>query len=325
MTYDGGDVGRLEVVVDPSGDYLKLSGQAEEHGGDGLQKREGEGDIDSESACSSSSEEGWWGVGCWNGSYCCDTSGGGSFWWSLWWWAKLVLLFIFLGVLAAVFLKWICPLFMDKEIIPLLNWEMRTFSNPVLAIIVVTSLAIFPMLILPSTPSMWVAAITFGYGYGFLLTIGGVAIGMSLPYFIGSLLYRKIQGWLQRHPKRASIIKLAGEGNSFNQFQAVALIRISPFPYCIYNYCAVATDVKYVPYLLGSLLGMVPEIFVALYTGILIKTLADASHDQRSMSTKQIIFNVAGFCLTIATTVVITIYAKRRLKKLQHEEELLLQ
>lgn len=39
---------------------------------------------------------------------------GNSRCWSLWWWAKLVLVLIFVGVLAAVFLKWVGPFFMDK-------------------------------------------------------------------------------------------------------------------------------------------------------------------------------------------------------------------
>ena len=65
------------------------------------------------------------------------------------------------------------------------------------------------------------------------------------------------------------MIRLAGEGSLFNQFRAVALIRISPFPYIIYNYCAVATDVKFGPYFSGTLVGMVPEIFLTLYTLVL--------------------------------------------------------
>lgn len=71
---------------------------------------------------------------------------------------------------------------------------------------------------------------------------------------------------MDRYPKKASIIKLAGEGDRYDQFRAVTLLRISPFPYAVYNYCAVATDVKFVPYLSGTLVGMVPEIFVAIYT-----------------------------------------------------------
>ncbi|GFP81836.1 transmembrane protein 64 [Phtheirospermum japonicum] len=214
---------------------------------------------------------------------------------------------------------------MDKEIIPIIIWEKETFSTSMLALIVFGSLAIFPTLLIPSTPSMWIAGITFGYGYGFLLIIGAVAIGVTIPYFIGSLFCHRIHAWLERYPKRASIIRLAGEGNWFNQFRAVTLIRISPFPYMVYNYCAMATDVKYGPYLLGTMVGMVPEIFVALYTGILITTLANASHDRHSLSALEIIFNVIGFCITVVTTVIVTLYAKRRLNELQTQEELLLQ
>ncbi|KAA8521944.1 hypothetical protein F0562_012742 [Nyssa sinensis] len=248
----------------------------------------------------------------------------GGIWWSLWWWAKAALLLMFLGVLAAVFLKWVGPFIMDKEIIPIINWETRTFCRPVLAVLVFASVALLPTLLLPSSPSMWVAGMTFGYGFGFLLIIVGAAIGITLPYFIGYLFNHKIQRWLEKYPKKASSIRLAGEGSWFNQFRAVVLIRISPFPYLIYNYCAVATHVKYGPYLLGSLVGMVPEIFIAIYTGILIQTLADASHDRHTLSAPQIIFNVTGFTATMIVTVLVTMYAKRRLKELQKEEELLL-
>lgn len=75
-----------------------------------------------------------------------------------------------------------------------------------------------------------------------------------------------MQETLERFPKKASLLRLAGEGNWFDQFKAVILLRVSPFPYILYNYCAVATGVKFVPYLFGTLVGMLPEIFVAIYT-----------------------------------------------------------
>ncbi|KAK4771392.1 hypothetical protein SAY87_031924 [Trapa incisa] len=240
-------------------------------------------------------------------------------------WFKLALLFSCLGLLAGVCLKWVWPLFMDKEIIPIINWETRTFSHPILGVLIFITIALFPCIFLPSTPSMWVAGMTFGYGYGFLLIISGVAIGVSIPYFIGSRFHHKIQGWLNKYPKKASLIRSAGAGNWFHQLRAVTLIRISPFPYIIYNYCAVATNVKYFPFIFGSLIGVIPEIFVAIYTGIFIKTLADASYDRRSLSAPQIIFNILGFLATIATTIIFTIYAKRQLNTLRSEEEPLLE
>ncbi|KAD4384736.1 hypothetical protein R6Q59_011117 [Mikania micrantha] len=302
MTYEENDVVTvLKIAIEDPGDDYVILNQPEGLGGVGVVGRSGGG----------SSSRGGGNVGV-------------NFWYSLWWWAKLVLVLVFLAVLGVCFFLWIGPFLMNKEVIPILNWETKTFSKPVLAVLILASVALFPTIFLPSTPSMWVAGMSFGYGYGFLLIIGGVTIGASLPYFLGSLFYHKIQGWLERYPKKASILKLAGEGNWFNQFRAVTLLRISPFPYMVYNYCAVATDVKFGPYLLGTLLGMIPEIFVAIYTGIMIRTLADASYDQRSLSAPQIIFTVFGFLLTIATTVMVTVYAKRRLSELQKDEEQLL-
>ncbi|XP_042506600.1 transmembrane protein 64-like [Macadamia integrifolia] len=242
----------------------------------------------------------------------------------LWWWVKVALFGICVLALAVVGIIWVLPIILNKEVIPVLNWEMHTFSTPVLVVVLFVSVALFPALLLPSTPSMWVAGMTFGYGFGFLLIMSGASVGVSLPYFIGSCFRHKIHRWLERWSKKAALIRLAGEGNWFHQFRAVTLLRISPFPYIIFNYAAVATNVKYGPYILGSLVGMVPEVFVAIYSGILIRTLAEASQEQRSLSAQQTIFNVLGFCLTVITTIIITVYAKRKLKELQEEEDLLL-
>ncbi|CAH8275668.1 unnamed protein product [Arabidopsis lyrata] len=243
-----------------------------------------------------------------------------------WFWVKLSLLFAFLATLAVVGYIWIGPLIMDKELIPLIQWEIRTFTHPVCGLLVFASVAIFPTILLPSTPSMWIAGMTFGYGYGFLLIISAAAVGVSLPYFIGQLFCHKIQGWLERYPDQAAVLRAAGEGNWLHQFRLVTLIRISPFPYILYNYCSVATRVKYGPYITGSLLGMVPEVFVAIYTGILVRTLAEASSaEKQGLSVTQVILNILGFLATVATTILITKYAKRQLETMKKEEEVLLQ
>lgn len=299
---------------DPIGDYVRLEENDELE--DGIRGSHICRVLVEDPATSSSSSDGPMFCGC-----CTNNS---SCFMSMSWWAKLILLILLFGVLAVVSLKWVGPFIMNKVIIPAINWETKTFSRSELAILVFASVSIFPTLFLPSSPSMWVAGMTFGYGYGFLLIIGAAVIGVSLPYFIGSLFHRKIQGLLERYPKRASVIRLAGEGTWFNQLRAVALIRISPFPYIFYNYCAVATDVGYIPYLFGSLIGMVPEIFLTIYTGIIIKTLADASQDCRFMSAQQIVFNLIGFCATMSATALVTCYARRRLQQLQKEEEVLL-
>ena len=239
---------------------------------------------------------------------------------SVWFWVKLISLVACVAVLAFVIIKWIAPFLIEKELIPFIIWVRSTFSIPMLGLLLFASVAIFPSILLPSSPSMWMAGLTFGYGKGFLLILSAASIGVTLPFLIGHLFLHKMQEWLKQYPKKAAILRAAGEGTWFHQFQAVTLIRVSPFPYMIYNYCALATGVHYGPYILGSLVGMVPEIFVSIYTGIMLRTLAVASDVRHSLSAVEIIVNVLGFCVTASATIVCTIYAKKKLSAMQSEE-----
>lgn len=54
-------------------------------------------------------------------------------------------------------------------------------------------------------------------------------------------------------------------------------------------------------------------------SGILIRTLADASSERRTLSAPQIVFTLFGFCAAVVATVIITVYAKRQLKVMQDE------
>lgn len=66
-----------------------------------------------------------------------------------------------------------------------MQWEATAFGRPVLALVLVASLALFPALLIPSGPSMWLAGMIFGYGIGFVIIMVGTTVGMILPYLIG--------------------------------------------------------------------------------------------------------------------------------------------
>jgi uncharacterized membrane protein YdjX (TVP38/TMEM64 family) len=238
------------------------------------------------------------------------------------WWAQIAVLGVFLAgaaVSAAVFLG---PLLIEKVIVPLIDWQSTTFSRPAIALICFGAIALFPSLLIPSSPFMWIAGMTFGYGYGFLIITTAMSIGMSLPFFIGSAFHSRIHRWLEKWPKKAAFVRLAGEGDWSHQFRAVALLRISPFPYIVFNYASVATNVKYCPYIAGSMAGTVHETFLAIYSGKLVGSLAVATSEGSFLSVDQIIYNVIGFTIAAVSTAAITIYAKKALQKLQTEDEL---
>ncbi|KAL4655200.1 hypothetical protein ACB092_01G433300 [Castanea dentata] len=237
----------------------------------------------------------------------------------MWWikaflWCMVVIIFLFVS------LKWGVPFIFQKVLIPLMQWEATAFGRPVLALVLVASLAFFPVFLIPSGPSMWLSGMIFGYGLGFVIIMVGTTIGMILPYLIGLLFRDRIHQWLKRWPNKAEMIRLAGEGSWFHQFKVVALFRVSPFPYTIFNYAIVVTSMRFWPYLCGSVAGMVPEAFLYIYSGRLIRTIADANYGSLHLTTVEIIYNIISFIIAVITTIAFTVYAKRALDDIKKAE-----
>ncbi|KAM3377862.1 TVP38/TMEM64 family membrane protein [Capsicum galapagoense] len=237
------------------------------------------------------------------------------------WWIKAIIGCIFTVIIVLVFIKWGGPFFFEKILIPILHWEATAFGRPVLALVLVASLALFPVFLIPSGPSMWLAGMIFGYGLGFVIIMAGTTIGMILPYFVGLLFRDRIHQWLKRWPHMAAMIRLVGEGSWFHQFRVVAVFRISPFPYTIFNYAVVVTKMSFWPYFWGSIAGMIPESFIYIYSGRLIRTLADVQYGNHHLTTVEIVYNVISFIIAVVTIVAFTVYAKRALRQLESEEE----
>lgn len=236
------------------------------------------------------------------------------------WWVKTIIWCSITVIILLIFVKWGLPFLVKKVLFPTLQWEATAFGRPMLALVLVGSLALFPVFFIPSGPSMWLAGMIFGYGLGFVIIMAGTTIGMILPFLVGLLFRDRIHQWLKRWPEKAAMIRLAGEGSWFHQFKVVALFRISPFPYTVFNYAIVVTNMRFWPYLSGSVAGMIPESFIYIYSGRLIRTLADIKYGNHHLTPVEIIYNVISFIMAIITIVVFTVYAKRKLNDLETEE-----
>ncbi|XP_057798252.1 uncharacterized protein LOC131014338 isoform X1 [Salvia miltiorrhiza] len=268
------------------------------------------------------------------------------------WWIRTIIWSSITIALLLVFVKYGVPFLVEKVLFPLLQWEATAFGRPLLALVIVASLALFPVFLIPSGPSMWLAGMIFGYGLGFIIIMVGTTIGMVLPYLIGLIFRDRIHQWLKRWPQKAAMIRLAGEGSWFHQFKVVALFRVSPFPYTIFNYAVVVTSMRFWPYLWGSVAGMIPEAFIYIYrfllslslcktcfrpdgleirrltsdvsrilcSGRLIRTLADVQYRNYHLTPVEIIYNVFSFIVAIITTVAFTVYARRTLDDLKAAE-----
>lgn len=236
------------------------------------------------------------------------------------WWIKVLIYSSLTLVFVLVLLKWGVPFLFEKVLLPTMQWEATAFGRPVLALVLVASLAFFPVLLIPSGPSMWLAGMIFGYGLGFVIIMVGTTIGMVLPYLIGLLFRDRIHQWLKRWPEKAAVLRLAAEGSWLHQFRVVALFRVSPFPYTIFNYAIVVTSMRFWPYLWGSVTGMVPEAFIYIYSGRLIRTYADVKYGNHHLTWVEIVYNIISFIVMILTIVAFTVYAKRALDELKRAD-----
>lgn len=124
------------------------------------------------------------------------------------WWMKILFFCFLLVVLSFVFVKWGLPFAFEKVLLPIMEWEATAFGRPVLALVLIGSLALFPVLLIPSGPSMWLAGMIFGYGLGFLIIMVGTTIGMVLPYFIGLLFRERIHRTVDTHTGKYEIWEL---------------------------------------------------------------------------------------------------------------------
>ncbi|KAE8806533.1 transmembrane protein 64 [Hordeum vulgare] len=237
------------------------------------------------------------------------------------WWMTALLACFLLIMASYIFVKFGAPFAFEKVLFPIMKWEASAFGRPVLALVLVASLALFPLILVPSGPSMWLAGMIFGYGWGFVIIIVGTTLGMVGAYWIGSLFRERLHAWLKRWPQQIALIKLAGEGSWFQQFRVVALFRVSPFPYTIFNYAVTVTEIKFSPYVCGSVAGMTPEAFIYIYSGRLIRTLADVKYGKQKMTPVEITYSTISFVAAAALTVAFTVYAKKALNNIKSPDD----
>ncbi|KAL6657535.1 hypothetical protein ACP70R_005315 [Stipagrostis hirtigluma subsp. patula] len=236
-------------------------------------------------------------------------------------WLRLAVGLLLLAFLGYALIKWGLPFVSEKVLMPIIEWEARSFVRPALALVIIASLALFPVVFLPSGPAMWLTGIIYGYGFGFLIIMAGVSIGMSIPYWIGSLFRERLNGWLEKKwPRQVALIKLAGKGSWFQQFRVVVLLRISPFPYVMLNYAVTVTEMKFSPYICGSVVGMIPDVFVNIYSGRLIRTLAELNYRKHRMTTVEIVYNVVSVVVAVSIGIGFTVYARRALNNMESSE-----
>ena len=130
------------------------------------------------------------------------------------------------------------------------------------------------MLMLPMFPIGVLAGMAYGLTGGILVLTPGAVLGATLGGWLGSTILRtRVLAYVETRPAWRAVCGALSEKG----LRAVVLNRLAPvLPFGLQNYLLGAVGVKPMAHCIGTLIGMQPALWVALYIGTLATSLAEA-------------------------------------------------
>lgn len=139
----------------------------------------------------------------------------------------------------------------------------RVQSVPWLGPIYVAVYAAMATLAVPVSPLAYAAGAIFGFAKGSIFVWVGSMIGAALGYLLAHTAWggpaRRLLG---RYDDK---LRAAREGNAFLISFRMQLMPVVPFG--VFNYAAAISRLAFVPFLLGSALGIIPGTLAAVFVG----------------------------------------------------------
>ena len=186
-------------------------------------------------------------------------------------------------------------------------------ANPEWSFPVVTGcLVVGILLLLPASVMMMIAGFLFGITKGFMAFWVATLFASTAAFLIGRKLARPlIKRKLARKPEYAVIDK-AIRRKGFYVVLLTRLVLFLPFP--LLNYTHGLTDVRLRDYLLGTMIGMVPPIFLFVYLGTLASNVADIVNGRVELEGMEITLAITAATAVVFAVALIVIAARRALK-----------
>lgn len=136
---------------------------------------------------------------------------------------------------------------------------------PVIYIILFT---IVPLTLFPDAVLAIASGLIFGVTFGSVYTIIGALCGGSLAFFIARFLGRDfISPKMKKHTNLNNLISEKG-------FAMVLILRLIPLiPFDVISYAGGISGIRYKDFILGTVLGIVPGVFILTNIGAGISEL----------------------------------------------------
>ena len=129
----------------------------------------------------------------------------------------------------------------------------------------------------PASALTLTAGLAYG-AWGFPLVVLSATLAASVAFLLGRYIAReRVTRWINRDA-RLSALNLAVSAQGW---RVVGLMRLSPMlPYGVQNYLFSVTRIRFVPYVLATLIGIMPATALYVYIGTLGQAVGTAGRLQ---------------------------------------------
>jgi len=155
------------------------------------------------------------------------------------------------------------------------------------------------------------AGAIYGLGVGVGVVLVGASIGATLSFLLARTLLRsRVEQWTSGNERFQALDRaIAKEGAKI-----VFLVRLAPiFPFTYINYAFGLTGVGTAPYVLATIIGMIPGTFAYVYLGAAGAAAAEAAAADGADATRTWI-NVIGAIAAVVVTVFVARIATRAIR-----------
>lgn len=216
---------------------------------------------------------------------------------------RLIAAIIVLGLLA-----WVWTL------VPMTDWieQLRLWivSLGLLGVVAFVGLYIVMTAVLgPVSGLTLMAGLAYG-AWGFPLVIVSATLAAACAFLLGRYVaHERVNRWISGKPKLSALSRaVTAEG-----WRVVGLMRLSPIiPYGIQNYLFSVTNISFVPFVLATLVGIMPASALYVYIGSLGQAIGKAG-------VLQWVLVVVGLAVT---ALVAWVVGKRATQALEQQTEL---
>ncbi len=165
------------------------------------------------------------------------------------------------------------------------------------------------VLLLPVWPLSIAGGLAFGM-MGIPLVVVSATVGAALAFLVSRYLARQI---VRNIAHKRPVLRAIDEAVTDEGWKVVILLRLSPLvPFNLQNYFLGATEIRLLPYVLSTFIGIMPGAAAYVYLGTLGR-FATSTEGDNGYTTALL---VAGLVATAALVFVVGRAAKEKLERL---------